>query len=47
VTGKRRARQIGETSALVDWRKDEAVPGKAVDNDSDTQEHIRHSLFPL
>jgi choline dehydrogenase len=45
VIGLQRAREIGETSALVDWRKDEAFPGQSVDNDSDTREYIRRSLF--
>jgi choline dehydrogenase len=44
VIGMRRAREIGETNSLVDWRKDEAVPGKTVDNDSDTRKYIRGSL---
>ena len=45
VIGMRRARELGETKALVDWREHEAVPGKSVHTDIDFREYIRRSLF--
>jgi choline dehydrogenase len=46
VIGLQRARELGETSALYGWREQEAAPGNAVSNETDSREYIRGSLAP-
>lgn len=44
VRGFRLSRQIGESAALNDWRREEFAPGASTVNDRDCRDHIRRSL---